>query len=197
MFKVLSLLSMTEIRTKDKVIYLTFDDGPEPGITEAVLNLLIKHDAKATFFCTGKNFEKYPELVQLILDNGHTFGNHSYSHLNGLKENFQKYIDDVTKGKEVIQSSLFRPPWGLLTIDKFIKIRKSNRLILWSISSKDFEENVNIQSHCQNMINQTRPGSIVLFHFSQKHAIRTMEILPIYLAKINELNYMFHCIPDR
>ena len=165
MFKFLSLLSMTEIRTKDQVIYLTFDDGPEAGITEAVLNLLKEHDAKATFFCTGENFEKHPDLIKLIRENGHALGNHSYSHLNGLKEKFRTYIDDVARSKEIIQTNLFRPPWGALTLRKIVTIRLDNKIILWSISSDDMKSDTNWDIYSKKMIkkNETRQYYFVPF----------------------------------
>ena len=109
MCRILSMLCINELPTEGKAIYLTFDDGPEPNITEIVLNILNQYNAKATFFCTGENYEKYPDLVELIKNNGHSFGNHTYSHLNGLKENYETYIKDVIKSKKVIKDSLFRP----------------------------------------------------------------------------------------
>ena len=193
-FNFLSLFSLNEIRTKEKVIYLTFDDGPEPGITESILGLLNKYNARATFFCTGKNFERYPDLVQLIKINGHSLGNHTYSHLNGLKEDYKNYIDDVDRSKGLIQSKLFRPPWGVLSLTKFLKIRKENKIIMWSISSNDTKSNTNWNKHCQWMIRQTKPGSIVLFHFSRKHAMETQQIFPMYLNELYKLGYKANSI---
>ncbi len=196
MFRFLSLFSLNKIKTEEKVIYLTFDDGPEPGITETILNLLNEYNAKATFFCTGKNFEKHSELVQLIKDNGHCLGNHTYSHLNALKESYKNYINDANKGKEIIQSNLFRPPWGALSVCTFLNLRKKNKLILWSITSKDTYPNTDWEKHCQLMVNETKPGSIVLFHFSLKHAVRTLQILPIYMKRINEMNFKYYLLKD-
>jgi peptidoglycan-N-acetylglucosamine deacetylase len=193
-FRTLSLFCANELTTEDKAIYLTFDDGPEPGITEFVLNILNQHNAKATFFCTGENYEKYPALVDLIKSTGHSFGNHTYSHLNGLKENYKAYINDVFKSKKVIQSNLFRPPWGVLTIREYLKLRKDTKIILWKISSCDSDPNTNWEKQCQRMVHQTKSGSVVLFHFNLKHSNETMKILPIYLAKTDELNYKYYSI---
>ena len=193
-FRLLVLSSVKEIITKDKAVYLTFDDGPEPDITEFVLNILNKHAAKATFFCTGENFEKYPDLIKLIKNNGHSFGNHTYSHLHGLKEDYKKYIDDSTRSKRIIKSNLFRPPWGALTFREFMNIRKDNEIIMWSINSNDSRSDVNWDKHCQNMVKKTKPGSIILFHFSLKNASGTMKILPIYLDKLDELNYSYYSL---
>lgn len=194
MFRLLSLISIEEIKTKDRFIYLTFDDGPEPDITELVIDILKKYNAKATFFCTGENYEKYPGLVQLIKKNGHSFGNHTYSHMNGLKENYKNYIDDVTRGKELIQSNLFRPPWGVLSIGKFIKISKENKIIMWSISSNDTNANTNWDKHCRKMVKQTNPGSIVLLHFCKRHSEETKEILPKYMDEVFKLGFRFSSI---
>ena len=194
MYRLVSFLSITEIPTKNKAIYLTFDDGPEPGITESILNILQKYNAKATFFCTGENFEKHPGLVQLIKENGHVIGNHTYSHTNGLKEKYENYIDDVIRTREIIKTNLFRPPWGALSVRKFLKISKCNRIIMWSISSSDTNSKTDWVKHCQWMVKRTKPGRIILFHFSSKHSLNTMQILPKYLVEIQKLDYEFRAI---
>lgn len=189
-----SCFCIKEIPNKNKEIFLTFDDGPEPGITESILAVLKKYNAKATFFCTGENFEKYPELVKLIISEGHTLGNHTYSHLNGLKCDDKTYIDDVFKARNVIGTDLFRPPWGVMSFSKLVKISKNNRIILWSVSSDDTKSGVDSKVATKKMIEQTKHGSIVLFHSSQKHEQRTLEILPMYLFEINKLCYTSNSI---
>jgi len=194
MFRFIYLLSITKIKTKEKVIYLTFDDGPEPMITESVISILDNYNAKATFFCTGENFEKHPDLIKLIRASGHVLGNHSYSHVNGLKEKFSTYIDDVVRSKELIQTNLFRPPWGALTLRKFVTIRSDNKIIMWSISSDDMISDTNWETYSKKMIKKTKPGSIILFHFSKNHSKNTLQILPIYLEKLRELKFNFGII---
>lgn len=194
MFKLISLFSLRTLPSNDNEVYLTFDDGPEPGITEFVLNILKGYNAKATFFCTGENYEKYPELVKLIKDEGHTIGNHTYSHLNGYKIDDKIYTDDVIKAKEIIRSNIFRPPWGALTLKEFVKLIRNNNIVMWSISSCDFNPNTDWNKHCDKMVKKTKPGSIILFHFNLKHADGTKIILPKYLDSVFKLGYGFNPI---
>lgn len=193
-FRFLSLCCLSKIETTEKIIYLTFDDGPESGITETVLNILNKYNAKATFFCTGENVEKHPSLVQLIKNDGHSIGNHTYSHVNGLNIDYKTYVDDVNRGKEIIQSDLFRPPGGMLTLFKFLKLHKNNKIILWNISSNDTNPDTNWEKHCLRMVKMTKPGSIVLFHFSHEHAKSTKAILSNYIEEVYKLGFNFKSI---
>jgi len=194
MFRLAFLFSKRKIPTNNKVVYLTFDDGPETDITEFVLHTLRNFNAKATFFCTGENYENHPDLVTLIKNDGHAFGNHTYSHINGLDENSEFYIDDVYHSKKVIGTALFRPPWGVLSIKEALRISKDNNIFLWSISSQDFKKNIDWSKHCKSMIKDTKNGSIVLFHFSHQHAEGTKQILTIYLKRITELGYISKAI---
>lgn len=191
MFRLVSCFSIKKLPSADKVVYLTFDDGPEPEITEYVLSILKEYNAKATFFCVGKNFEKHPDLVKLIRNNGHSFGNHSFSHIGGHEAADEDYLNDITKGKEIIQTNLFRPPWGELTLHNLFKIKKSNTIIMWDISSCDYMTEIDWNKHCQKMVNKTKAGSIILFHFNLKNAIGTKEILPKYIYEISKLGYKF------
>lgn len=194
MFKLLRVFSYKELKIKDKIIYLTFDDGPEPGITEEILTLLQKYNAKATFFCIGNNYEKYPNLIKLILKDGHALGNHTYSHLNGHKVEFNKYIDEVVKTKQLVKSNLFRPPWGSLTVRKCMKIIKDNKIVLWEVDSMDYKKNMDWNTHCLYMINKTKPGSIILFHFCLIHSEGTRQILLKYIDAASKLGYSFSLI---
>lgn len=101
-----------KIYTDEKVIYLTFDDGPHKTATSFVLDELKKFNAKATFFCVGNNVVSYGEIYQRILEEGHSVGNHTYHHLNGWKSTDQLYVKDVYEAAREIDSSLFRPPYG-------------------------------------------------------------------------------------
>ena len=194
MFKLVTLISVKEISSNRKVVYLTFDDGPEPEITEYVIETLNKYKAKATFFCTGKNYNEYPELVELIKYNEHVFGNHTYSHVDGLKEDFKTYMNEVDNTREIIQTKLFRPPWGALSIRKLLKLRKENKIIMWSITSNDTTPNICWVTQSKKMVRQTKPGSIILFHCCTKHAKGTKEILSIYVEKLLKLGYSFDSI---
>jgi peptidoglycan/xylan/chitin deacetylase (PgdA/CDA1 family) len=194
MFRLISFFSVKEIPTHDKIIYLTFDDGPEPDITEYVLDILKQYNAKATFFCIGENFEKYPDLVKSILKDDHALGNHTYYHTNGLKTDKMKYIDEVGRTKKLIKTNLFRPPWGALTLSEFFEIRKTNKIIMWSINSNDTNPKTNWNKHCDKMLMKTKNGSIILFHFGEKHANSTKVILFKYIDEVYKLGYNFESI---
>lgn len=194
MYWLISFFSIRVIPNKNKEIYLTFDDGPEPGITEYILSVLKKYNAKATFFCVGENVEKYPDLIKLIIADGHALGNHSYSHLNGLESDIRIYLDDVLRAKKILDTDLFRPPWGMLTLNKFLHIKKTNKVILWSISSEDFKSDLDWNLKCKDMVKHTKKGSIILFHFGLKHSNNTKIILPKYIDKVFQLGFNFNSI---
>lgn len=188
-------LSMHQLRSKGllkgNTIYLTFDDGPEPGITEFVLDELAKHNAKATFFCAGKNIEKYPSLLKRILDEGHAIGSHTFSHIHAHRVSCRQYLDDVKRFEEQIDTPLFRPPWGALTLRTFFSLRKKKKyVVLWHLSSNDFLlENFNLSHSLKQLKKGTKQGVIVLFHFCHRHENETRQILPLYLDWLDSQEY--------
>ena len=184
MFKFISIFSLKRIKINNQIVFLTFDDGPEPGITEFVLDQLKIYNARATFFCTGHNYLTYPELIKRIISEGHTIGNHTLTHIDGFQVPYRDYVNEVQKAKDLMATDLFRPPWGALTLKELFNIRKTNQIILWELSSKDTYNIKKWKIQANEMLNRTRPGSIVLFHFSNKHADKTRQILPIYLELI-------------
>jgi peptidoglycan/xylan/chitin deacetylase (PgdA/CDA1 family) len=195
LFRIISILSTTRIKTvNEKVLFLTFDDGPEPDITESILEILRTNNIKATFFCTGENFLKYPDLSRRIMDENHLIANHSFSHIEGLKSKAKSYIEDVNKAKKVLNSNLFRPPWGLLSLYKFYILSKDNKIILWNICSNDNLKVIDINMQLKAMIKKLVPGSIILFHFSKKHAENTLALLPEFIYLSLEKNYKFEVL---
>jgi peptidoglycan-N-acetylglucosamine deacetylase len=150
-------------------VFLTFDDGPHPEITPKVLALLKQHNAKATFFLVGENAEKFPAVVQQILDEGHAIGNHTYNHLNGYKTSFAEYLNNTEKCAKQLASSLFRPPYGKLTRKQGKALIKANyRIIMWDVLSYDFDKTTNPEQCANNIIKHLSPGSIVVLHDSEK-----------------------------
>ena len=162
-----------DIKTKEKVIYLTFDDGPHEQATPFVLNELKKYNAKATFFCVGKNVSALPVLYRKISEEGHTTGNHTYNHLNGWKTTDADYLKDIAEATKYIDSSLFRPPYGRIrsfqakNIPPVIK-DNSAKVIMWDVLSGDFDESISKEKCLQNVVLNVRNGSIVVFHDSKK-----------------------------
>lgn len=149
-------------------VYLTFDDGPTPGITEWILATLAKYDAKATFFVLGKNAEHYPDLYRRILDAGHKIGNHTYSHQKGWGLPLERYIEDVDYANDILASNLFRPPYARITPSQTRAVAQRYKIVMWSIISYDYARSVSPRKCLRNVINNLEPGAIVVFHDSEK-----------------------------
>ncbi len=184
-----------DIKTKEKVLYITFDDGPHPTITPFVLQELKKYNAKATFFCIGDNAKKYPEVLQQIIADGHSLGNHTMHHLNGWKTSDTNYINDI---KEVVQyinsTSLFRPPYGRITksqIKKIISLNFPLSIIMWNILAGDWEQSLHPHKCFNQIKNKIYPGAIVVFHDSDKAKERMEYAFPKLLKCASEQGYNF------
>jgi peptidoglycan-N-acetylglucosamine deacetylase len=179
-----------------KRIYLTFDDGPTPGITENILEILKSYNAKATFFCVGKNVELYPDLYQQISKDSHSTGNHSYSHLDGWKASFGNYIEDVNNCEKLVKSSLFRPPYGHINLRQARAIRKKYRIVMWNVLSNDFNQRISPTQCARKVINLAHDGSIVVFHDSEKAKENCLGALPLLLDHFSGLGYSFKSLTD-
>ena len=178
----------------DRNIYLTFDDGPHPVITPLVLDELSKYDAKATFFCIGKNVQSFPAIYKRILDEGHAVGNHTFDHLNGWKTDTEDYKSDILKAGKYIDSDLFRPPYGRITRKQQKDLTSLNppfKIIMWSILSGDFDVNLSPQQCYENVKKNTTSGSVIVFHDSEKAKERMSYTLPLLLKYFNEKGYSF------
>ncbi len=183
-----------DIPTTEKAIYLTFDDGPNPSITPFILEELAKYDAKASFFCIGKNVKENPSVYDRILAEGHAVGNHSFNHLDGWKTGNDKYVVDILEARKYIDSDLFRPPYGHITrkqIKGLTKLSRPFKIIMWSVLSGDFDINISPERCCTNVINNTKNGSLVVFHDSEKAKERMSYALPIVLKYFSERGYIF------
>jgi peptidoglycan/xylan/chitin deacetylase (PgdA/CDA1 family) len=164
-------------------VYLTFDDGPTPEVTPWVLDCLRGYDAKATFFCLGRNVERYPAIYKQILDGGHAVGNHTYSHLKGLKTSGTEYINDIRLASQNIDSHLFRPPYGRFKHAQSREIRKDYNIVMWDILSQDYDPAISPQKCLVNVEANIRPGSIIVFHDSVKAKKNLYYALPQVLEK--------------
>jgi len=183
-----------KIPTQENEIFLTFDDGPNPDTTEFILDCLNKNEVKATFFCIGKNVERYPKLFELIVNQGHAIGNHTYSHLKGWKCSTKEYIDDITLASDYISSTLFRPPYGQISIYQAKKLQKIYKIIFWTVLSWDFKKNLNPDKCLENTILKTKKGNIIVFHDSVKTFPKVQYVLPLYISKIKDLGFNFGII---
>ncbi|HRN41022.1 MAG TPA: polysaccharide deacetylase family protein [Vicingus sp.] len=180
----------------EKTIYLTFDDGPTPEITSWVLDELKKYNAKATFFCIGKNVEQHPDLFNHILAQEHAVGNHTYNHLNGWETKSFPYLKDVVKCSKVFQSTLFRPPYGKLTRFQAKAILSDYTIIMWDVLSADFDKNCSPEKCLKNVLQNAKKGSIVVFHDSLKAEKNLKYTLPKVLEHFTKLGFQFKAITN-
>ena len=188
-----------EININEKNIYLTFDDGPHPVATPFVLDELKKHNAKATFFCIGKNVVLYPEIYQRILTEGHSIGNHTFNHLDGWKTKTDIYIENILSAKKQINSILFRPPYGKITFEQLKILHQPKiffKVIMWSVLSGDFDVEISNIKCLNNVIKNTGKGSIVVFHDSEKALEKIRFVLPKVLDYFTEQQYEFRNIGE-
>jgi peptidoglycan-N-acetylglucosamine deacetylase len=186
------------IPTTEAVIYLTFDDGPTPEITEWTLQQLKKFNAKATFFCIGNNVEKYPDVFQSIINHGHTIGNHTHNHLKGWKILTKDYIENVSNADSAITNllssttRLFRPPYGRIKPKQARQLKTLGyQIIMWDVLSFDWDKEVSNKKCLENVIKNTEKGSIIVFHDSVKASKNMMYVLPKVLEYYSKLGFTF------
>ena len=191
-----------DIPAKEKIVYLTFDDGPHPTATPFVLEQLRQFSAKATFFCIGKNVVEYSDIYRRIIDEGHRVGNHTFNHYNGWKVRDEQYLQNILQAGKYIDSNLFRPPYGKITrfqvkLLSGIKNSPSStyfKIIMWDVLSGDFDTTISVEQCTRNVIRNVRPGSVIVFHDSEKAFPRMKETLPRVLDHFSKMNYRFEAI---
>jgi peptidoglycan-N-acetylglucosamine deacetylase len=194
------------VKTDEKVIYLTFDDGPIPEITEFVLDELEKYQAKATFFCIGGNIEKYLDIFQQVVNQGHTIGNHTFNHLKGWNTDDAEYLDNFTKCNNTLYQSniecgappdqtskikYFRPPYGRIKKSQAAEILKTHEIIMWDVLSGDYDQSISPETVLKKSTQYSEQGSIVLFHDSIKASKNMMYTLPRFLEHFSDKGFTF------
>lgn len=175
----------------ERSVYLTFDDGPHPEATPFVLDVLADHEVKATFFVLGKNALEHPHLLEEIRGNGHTVGNHGMNHLDGWRTPLAAYSKDVMFGKEATASSLFRPAYGRLSPMQFKQLKKDNTLVFWDVIAGDFDQQLAPKNVVDNVLQNVRNGSIIVFHDSQKALKLLKATLSEIIQQLAEKGYTF------
>ncbi|MDP2088706.1 MAG: polysaccharide deacetylase family protein [Flavobacteriaceae bacterium] len=182
----------------EKKLYLTFDDGPTPEITPFILQQLKQFNAKATFFCVGENVEKYPEIFQQIISEGHSVGNHTNNHLNGWKTNTIDYLNNIEIAQIEIQkhlvseTKLFRPPYGKIKLSQIKKLQKKGfEIVMWNVLSGDFDSSISKEKVYQNIIKNTENGSIIVLHDHQKAIKNVKFALPLLIKYYQSLGFTF------
>jgi peptidoglycan-N-acetylglucosamine deacetylase len=182
------------VSTEEKVLYLTFDDGPIPEVTTWVLDTLRPYNAKATFFCVGDNVQKHPSVFQQILEEGHTVGNHTFHHLNGWDSENISYFHNIRHCARLVNSNLFRPPYGRLTPKQTQFLTRHYQIVMWDVLSGDFDEQISNQECLNNVLSGTKRGSIIVFHDSLKASERMKYALPRVLAHYAAKGYRFESL---
>ena len=184
----------------EKVIYLTFDDGPIPNVTDFVLKTLKVFNAKATFFCIGDNIVKHPDVYANVINDGHAIGNHTFNHLKGWKTDDETYIENTLKCQALTKSNLFRPPYGRIkksqirSLQSLVLSPQSDsrlNIIMWDVLSGDFDTNLSPEKCYQNVIKHTENGSIIVFHDSLKAFDRLAYALPRVLKYFTNKGFTF------
>lgn len=179
------------VPTKEKVIYLTFDDGPVPGPTEYVLEVLNEFRAKATFFCIGDNIRKHPQIFEKVKQAGHAIGNHTFNHLKGWSTDNQTYVDNVAQCQTYLPGNLlFRPPYGRIKPSQ-LKALKQYKIVMWDVLAYDYQQNLDKTAALSGIIKATGPGSIIVFHDSLKAERNLHQLLPKYLTELKAQGYAF------
>ncbi len=183
-----------EVKTSGKDLYLTFDDGPIPGLTEWILDELKRFDAKATFFCVGENIEKNKIIFERIIKDGHQVANHTHNHIKGFHSSLLEYIRNTESCEEFTKSKLFRPPYGQLRKSQYrALLRKDYKIIFWDVISYDYE-NITPEQCLRNVLRHSKAGSIVLFHDNLKAEHNVKYALTQTLQHFSEKGFKFRSI---
>jgi len=182
------------IPTTEKVLYLTFDDGPIPEVTPWVIKQLEVYNANATFFCVGENIQKHPDVFQKVLDAGHEVGNHTFNHLSVWSTERLPYFHNVRRCAHLVKSELFRPPYGRLRPKQAQFLQRHYNIIMWDILSGDFDPNISKEACLSNVVDNAKAGSIIVFHDSLKAQDKLKFVLPKVLEHYAALGYRFEAV---
>lgn len=172
--------------TAEPRIYLTFDDGPTPGVTDLVLEKLQKADAKGTFFCLGNNIKEHPQLFNQLLAEGHKVGNHTCNHLNGWTTTTEDYLHDIMSFDEIYKTNLFRPPYGRIKSAQIKAIIEQYKIIMWSVLTRDYDDLITKEKALEITLKRLKPGAIVVFHDSLKAKDKMLFLLDKVLEVARE-----------
>lgn len=193
-----------KVPTTEKKLYLTFDDGPLPEITPFVLDELKKWNAKATFFCIGKNIEAHRELFNRTLAEGHRIGNHTYNHLNGWNTGDKEYFENTEKCQTLLADlvpaqakqlpHLFRPPYGKMKPSQYITLKADYKLVMWDVLSFDFDLSMTEEKVLDNVLKNAEAGSIIVMHDSLKAKPKVEYALPKLLEHFTAKGFMFEAL---
>lgn len=185
-----------KLPTEEKVVYLTFDDGPIPEVTPWVMEQLDQYNAKATFFCVGENVKKHSSILESLREKGHSIGNHTYNHLSGWQTDNVTYLRNVRKGAQAVHSELFRPPYGRVKPSQAKFLNRHYRVVMWDVLSGDFDPELSKEQCLDNVIKNTKEGSIIVFHDSLKAKEKLEYVLPKTLEYLAQQGYRFEALAE-
>lgn len=183
--------ALWRMNAEEKKIYLTFDDGPVPGVTTAALSVLREHNVKAAFFCVGENVKKHPEIFSEIIREGHVIGNHTFHHSDGWKISSRAYLREVNQCAENVKSEFFRPPHGRMRRSQFYAVKRKFRVVMWDVLACDFMTSLTGEDVLKIAVENSRNGSIVVFHDSEKAKQRMLFALPKFIEEMKRRNFEF------
>ncbi len=185
------LKGIRRVKGVGKVVYITFDDGPTPDVTEQILEVLDKYSVKASFFCCGQNADANPELLKKIADEGHTIGYHSYSHKDILKTKPSEWIADVERKSALSDVKLFRPPYGRILFRHYRSLKSRYKFVFWDVMSYDYDVTRSPESIMSLLEKSVRDGSVVVFHDKGKCKENTLAVLPQFIELMKSKGYSF------
>lgn len=185
-----------DIPNEENKIYLTFDDGPIPEITEWVLDILKQYNIKATFFCLGCNAAKNAKILEQIRERGHVVGNHSCHHLSGWDSSDEAYLNNIKKANKLLNTKLFRPPYGRIKKSQITNLIEDYKVIMWDVLSGDFDPKTTPEKCYNNVIKNTKTGSVIVFHDSVKASENLKYALPKTIEYLLEQGFIFDVIPN-
>lgn len=179
------------IPSDERCVYLTFDDGPIPQVTPWVLNTLDQYGVKATFFMVGDNVRKHPDVFRMVVERGHAVGNHTFHHIQGIRYWTRNYLADVELAARLIPGNLFRPPHGHMRFPQLLRLRKTHRIVMWDVVTRDYSPHLSPQQVLENVKRYTRNGSILVFHDSLKAERNMRWAMPRAIEWLLQEGYRF------
>ena len=180
-----------KIPNNEKKVFLSFDDGPTPNVTEKTLSILKEENVVATFFCVGEQIDKNPTLFKKIEQNGHAVGNHTYDHINGWKTKQNSYLNNIQKCQSLTKTNLFRPPYGKIRNSQLKKIKQDYKVIMWDVAGGDFVPHFSAEDVVKNVVRNTESGSIIVLHDNIKFGEKMLTALPKIIKQLKEKGFLF------
>jgi peptidoglycan-N-acetylglucosamine deacetylase len=181
--------ALFRIKTDEKLLCLTFDDGPDPESSPELVKILNNYNVKAIFFCNGRSAENYPDLIDLIKSNGHLTGNHGYDHLDGWRTSVKRYVADVENGAKYVSSFLFRPPYGRIRFMQYRILKSRYKIVFWDIMPYDFDKTMRPMDTFDILLKKIRPGAVIVLHDRPFSAF--IPLLPIFIETAILRGYKF------